>query len=336
MNEFDVMDEVEVPDQWDDIVERSEHVVTVEPALRIRHRRVLGGAIAAGVLVLALAGALLIVDRSGGDETVAVDTDPRAGSPVLSCVDGELAAGSIPEDAEFGSEPLYTASMVDGVVSWSWGVGEQIVQLNVRGIPWAEEGRPVESVADPRGTFVVLDVGARFTGFTGLGEAGACGTYDVMVAGGSDEENRQVALEVASALRWVPIDPPEYPDFTDEDSVRRWAVAHAPSVEGLRPPPVGGSVRASGRVALFEVDVDSIGPWDGRPVAEWFDAAPGSVVWVPMIQLDPGYDFKVDDYSAGGASLTPNRDPSRLAMFPAERDDDFDSLVSTPILLGGS
>jgi hypothetical protein len=245
VNEFDAMDEVEVPDQWDEITERSALAGRVETEPRARSRRgLVGGAIAAAVLAVTLVAGLVALDRSGdGDETVTLDTGPAPettipeeteqapadeGDPLLVCPTGELAAGSLPDGAEFGAEPLYTASMVEGVLTWAWTIGDQTVQFNVQGIPWADDGHATEVIDQPPGALVYQPHATVFRGTSDLSEGGSCDIYDVMVSGGSEEDNRQTALDAAEALEWVKVPTVTEPEgVVDARTMRSYTMALA-------------------------------------------------------------------------------------------------------------
>ena len=217
MNEFDVMDEVEVPDQWDDILERSAVGGRVEPAAAPR-RWLASGAIAAAVLAVTLVAGLVALDRSDDDDTITVDTGPAPATnsdlPVLACADGELAAGSIPPDARGPVDPLVVESADHPMLRWSWQVSGVDVSLDVPTIPWADEAwSSTEAVEGLDATLAVYDERwserrsvIHVLGETGLAEP--CDRYDVTVTGGSEEENRTVALDAARALEWEPIERP--------------------------------------------------------------------------------------------------------------------------------
>lgn len=247
MNRFDVMDDVPVPDQWGDIVERAQADALIElepdaPRRRIG-RNVPAVAIAASVLAVVAAVGLVIdhdrrTDVATTETSVAEPpTDPAtedpsfAGEdtqPVLACAGGELAAGSMPDDAAFGGQSVSDVDQwaaLGAVATWSWLERQNDVQVIVPGIgrvvapeflaPRTEEideaysdlsGTISHSTADDGRPAVVLTLR------TGL-EA-PCDWAEVRVAGGSEAERTALAMRVATGLEWV-----ERPIVTEPEGV---------------------------------------------------------------------------------------------------------------------
>jgi hypothetical protein len=229
VNEFDAMDEVEAPDQWDDIVERSALAGRVEAEPRARSRRGLaGGAIAAAVLAVTLVAGLVALDRSGGDETVTLDTGPAPEAtdseatepevaevddavPHLVCPTGELAAGSIPDDAE-GPDAVGLDTMEPSSFErWTWEKAGLQVTFDVPSIPWPDSTWSGAESIEGADAWIAGEWSVVI-GETGL--ATPCDSYGVNVVGGTQDENRAAALEVARALRWV-----EVPTVTEPEGV---------------------------------------------------------------------------------------------------------------------
>lgn len=236
MSRFDDIDLVDVPDQWDDIVQRADQVPLplVEPS---RHRGwLIGGGVAASVIVVAFVAGVLSLDRSADDETVTVDTEVvESSAPELACSSGELAAGSIPDDAVFGEGsiwPVEEFADIRTTATWSWKVDGLDVQLMVPGIVWIDlVGERFEYLTGDLEATVVYGGDESGEGtvhvIAASGLAGPCDRFEVVVAGGTEPERKAVALDAAESLQWSPTGDLQVSDLDDVDAVRRWAVRDA-------------------------------------------------------------------------------------------------------------
>ncbi|QGG96578.1 hypothetical protein [Actinomarinicola tropica] len=234
MNHFDALDDVPVPDQWDEIVERAQAdgLVDLEPDTSRRRARRVVPAVAIAAAVLAAAIAVGVVLSNDGRTDVATTQRITDGLPDLVCPDGALLDGSLPSGATPGADPLYTITPLvrgvqPGTTAWSWDVGDQTVQLNVPPVPWASEGHLTRQVHEPPGTVLYQPASTSFIAESGLGSHAGCGGYEVMVRGGTDAEEAALAVEVARSLRWEPADlaSPGGPSTTE--SVRQSALIEA-------------------------------------------------------------------------------------------------------------
>ncbi|MBK5223371.1 MAG: hypothetical protein JJE52_10955 [Acidimicrobiia bacterium] len=287
MKSFDDIEDVPVPDQWDDIVRRAEdgEIPLVSDSDRRRARWPLG-VVAAAAGVMTIVGGLAAIDRSGDQQVATVDTStvdspadpsPAPDLPVLACSGGELSAGSVPEGAELGGAPLYTASLVQGTATWAWFVGDQQVQLNVPSIPWADEGHPADTVDEPAGTILHQPASTLFVGSSGLPAEGGCDSYDVMVAGGTPDEEASLARDVARSLRWEPV------DIFSRGGVHDVATARAETVSS-----VGGIAAEPGRLESAVIEA----PYDER-LREVLDAEvdPNAPVYISVVRRVDGGSF---------------------------------------------
>lgn len=333
MTRFDDIDLVDVPDQWDRIVQQAESAPVLAPApeSRRRWRAVWLGAAAA---VLVAAGAVAVAVR-GDDSTTqvatteVVTTDPsvegpvgeEGAAPVLACTGGELLAGSIPDEAALGGDPIFDIEPFQDVGpsrTWSWRVGDLDVQLVVPGIPWVDfVGERTEALVDPPGTLAYMrdPSGERETVHaivqTGLPEP--CARAEVIVAGGTEAERVAAATGTARALSWQATDQVAASDLRDLDGVRRWALRDA-----------AGRVTAAGvaNVYVYEWRVG-----DDVPL-EWTDperAEHGSRRWTVVIVGGSGVEFQSLRGPAGsppsvGSAATYVFAGGNIEMFSLSRD----------------
>lgn len=321
MSRFDEMlaglERVPVPDQWDDILDRSEEV-DAAPVLELApHTGARAGArvwlaAAACVLVVAAGAGLVALNRDADETDPPPATTPttvleatQSAAPVLACSGSELHAGSIADDATEGGSifEITPYQELRPSVTWSWTVDDLDVQLVVPGIPWTDfVGERTEPLTDPEGTLAYMTdpTGERETvhAIVRTGMPSPCAWSEVVVAGGTEEERVAAALAAVESLRWEEVDASA---VTDEASRRSQALAHAASslvVDG-----------AVVRVAVVEV------PFDDRLVAamgggDRFDPVPpeltGATSYVTVVApISDGVEPFVPQGGPYGASPEP-------------------------------
>ncbi len=308
MTRFDDIDLVEVPDQWDEILQRAVSAPVAD--LRPDSRRRRGVWLGAAAVVLVVAGAVAVA--VGGDDsatqvatTQVATTDPSVGDraaelPLLVCTGGELRAGSIPVDAVMGDDPIFDVEQFEGVhpsLSWSWRVDDLDVQLVVPGIPWVDfVGERTEALVDPPGTLAYMwdESGERPTANaiveTGLPEP--CARAEVIVAGGTEAERVAAATGTARALSWQLLDgSPTADEVVDEATVRQWSLDRASEMLSA------GVHRADVSVTAYRSD-DRIGRLVGS-----LDGREPEPAWSMIIRTAPAALVMAGDPESAGRDL---------------------------------
>jgi len=209
MTRFDALDQVPAPDQWQEILDRSEAALP-GPIARAARARVAWWLAAAAILVVALiaATALALGDRkapvSDGTDRSVVTTEDE---PLLTCPDGSLLAGTVPPDAE--SKPSASGEIATArSLAFSWSHDGMGVELLVPGIPYIDfVGERTEEVAEPRGLlyFPQGSSETRFISWSGLGTS--CGGYELTATGRDEAARRRLVLDLAEGMRWASAHP---------------------------------------------------------------------------------------------------------------------------------
>lgn len=292
------MDDVPVPDQWNEIVQRSEEdeVHSLTPAPNLRRLRIVAPLVAIAASLLLVAGAVaLVVDDDRDEGPAATETDPSAtvtsseepregdvgapaDPPVVSCPGGELLAGSIPAVATqtgsiFEIEPYQE---VRPSRTWSWTEGDLDVQLVVPGIPWTDfVGERTEELTDPTGTLAYMTdpTGERETvhAIVRTGLDFPCGWSEVVVAGGTEAQRVDAALAAVDRLAWEVSEPLSAP--TADPLVRRTLALRQATTSLVGP-------AATVEVATAELPHDERMTLPGGP---GFEIAEGSTVLVTIV-----------------------------------------------------
>lgn len=272
---FSPLDRVPAPDLWPEIERRASmaaagtnDVVDVvgldagRSSVAPRDRRLALSAAAVAIVVAAVGLALVWAD-GGDDGPDDLRTTPTA-PPELACIDGGLAAGSIPDDAstDVRTGPDFVA---DGTQVRTWSEDGLTVQLLVPAPQYTDfVGERTEEVDDPEGTLwyrmegdVALLAPTRLATEGTIG--GPCAGYQLAVGGGDEDAERELALRIARRFSWHA----EY-GVTDCGPLSPWAinVVEGPTATAaLTDPGVAGVLLRPDLV--HEVSTMTRGP-DGR------------------------------------------------------------------------
>ena len=215
MSRFDAIDDVPVPDQWDEINRRGHDRTSDEHRLlapQVGRRRAV---LVLAVAVLAVAALGVGVLRWTDDDAAVVANDPpstdargpitttgAAPATTLVCPDGGLVATTVPTDAPTTSPFLGGADPYRQVRSWS-GIGDIEIELLLPGFDYIDfVGTPTEQVTDPPGMLLLGMDSTNFIGSTGF--AGPCESFELRARGGTEAERRRLLLSTVSGFEFDP------------------------------------------------------------------------------------------------------------------------------------
>lgn len=304
MSRYDDIEGIAVPDQWSDIVERAEagDLLDLEPDTpRRRLARVLPAvAVAATLLVAAITVGVVLDDEPSGVATDATSdttndtTLSPSGTdlPTLVCAGGELAAGSIPDDALPFAEGLAFDVSGEGppeqserAVFRSWSVGDVRLQFAVPGFPWIDsttgDGEPTQ---DPPGRLVEDQESSVFIGETGL--AAPCDEFVLEATGGGRNERDAAVLDAARDLEWVELPlVTSVDDVVDESTMRSFTLHKAAELLGTVGPHPGEIVvnRTSLSLEPFFIGEPGESELEHEPQLGW-----SGTLWTDIVVDDDG------------------------------------------------
>ena len=215
MSRFDAIDDVPVPDQWDEINRRGHDRTSEErglPAPPAGRRRAV---VVIAVAVLAAAAVGVGVTRWTEDDAAVVANDPpstdargtvttsgAAPATTLVCPDGGLVATTVPSDAAITSSFYDDADATFQVRSWQ-ASDDVAMELFLPGFDYIDfVGTPTEQVTDPPGMLLLLPDSTTFIGSTGF--VGPCDSFELKSRGGTEAERRRLLLSTASGFEFDP------------------------------------------------------------------------------------------------------------------------------------
>jgi hypothetical protein len=238
---FEVLDEVAVPDLWDEAVRRAGTGLRApEAQRRTLHRRPRRLPLAAAAAVLLAVVAVVVTSGDEDDGPVASGPDPGPAPERPLCVEGSVVPGSVPASARWQvSTP--------GTVTWRAGRDDELrLTLTMPALlrmPTADLS--TEELPGDRRLWTGPDRSWLF-GPTGLGRS--CTDYELSATGGTGAEREAAVLGAADRLRFDPdlglVDCGELSDHVVRvvDGDNAAAVLSAVSRLSLSLAPAGGSV----------------------------------------------------------------------------------------------
>lgn len=195
---FEVLDEVVVPDLWDEAVHRAATglVAGPEEGRRVVRRRPRRLPVAAAAAVLLAVVAVVVTAGDGDNGPVASGPDPEPAPEPPLCVEGSVVPASVPASARWQvSTP--------GTVTWRAGRDDEL-RLTLT-VPALERMPTADLRTEELGGDRRLWTGpdrSRLFGPTGLG--GSCTDYELLAMGGTEAEREAALLDAADRLRFDP------------------------------------------------------------------------------------------------------------------------------------
>ena len=198
--DFDALDAVDPPDQWPDILHRSDQPTKV--AYKRRSLFVPMAALAAAVV--AVAGLVAVVTWPDSPSDPVVDGRPPPSAAVspeapFVCVSGELRHGGVPKGAV--PFPSVSADTVQPEQqAWSWNQGDLLVEMLLPAHTYIDFlGERTESIGDD-GLLWYRDDETRLLASTGLG--GDCKRYELTATGGTETDRVTLLRKLAGLFQW--------------------------------------------------------------------------------------------------------------------------------------